>query len=246
MLFPLPKALGLPEQDGSFSVSIIGGGGKTTLLYRLGRELAEAGFSVALTTTTHLRPPEPGALPWLKAAAPGEVKTALGQYSPVLLSGPEQAGRIGPPEEAVLETARQCSRFLIAEADGSRGLPLKFPASHEPALLPGTDFVVLVMGLSALGKPLDAVCHRAAQARRAIPGLPEQVTPQAAASILLSPEGRPWNIPPGIPWAVLLNQRELCPWEGERLARLLVERGAPRVVLASLALPGPGAEQFFP
>ena len=50
----LPEALRL---EGGGVVSLVGAGGKTSLMYRLARELAGAGQSVLTTTTTHIYPP---------------------------------------------------------------------------------------------------------------------------------------------------------------------------------------------
>ena len=35
-------------------VTLVGGGGKTTLLYALARQAVDAGYTVAVTTTTHI------------------------------------------------------------------------------------------------------------------------------------------------------------------------------------------------
>ena len=40
-------------------ISFVGAGGKTTAMYRLGRELAAQGWRVITTTTTMIRPPSP-------------------------------------------------------------------------------------------------------------------------------------------------------------------------------------------
>ena len=37
-------------------VTLVGGGGKTTLLYALARQAVDAGYTVAVTTTTHILP----------------------------------------------------------------------------------------------------------------------------------------------------------------------------------------------
>jgi probable selenium-dependent hydroxylase accessory protein YqeC len=50
----------------------------------------------------------------------------------------------------VLELGRDFDRVLI-EADGSRGLPLKYPAGHEPVIPPFSDQVAVVAGLDGLG-----------------------------------------------------------------------------------------------
>ena len=37
-------------------MTLVGGGGKTTLLYALARQAVDAGYTVAVTTTTHILP----------------------------------------------------------------------------------------------------------------------------------------------------------------------------------------------
>ena len=43
----------------------------------------------------------------------------------------------------------ELSDLVLIEADGSKRLPCKVPADHEPVLLPESDIVVAVLGLSA-------------------------------------------------------------------------------------------------
>lgn len=45
--------------------------------------------------------------------------------------------------------------LILVEADGSKHLPIKAPADHEPVLPPATDVVIGCIGLDCLGKPLD-------------------------------------------------------------------------------------------
>ena len=50
---------------------------------------------------------------------------------------------------------------LIIEADGSRRRPLKAPAVYEPVVPEWIESVIVVAGLSGLGKPLsDEWVHR--------------------------------------------------------------------------------------
>ncbi len=50
---------------------------------------------------------------------------------------------------------------VILEADGSRRLPFKAPADHEPVIPGSTTIVVPMVGMDALGRPLDATAvHR--------------------------------------------------------------------------------------
>lgn len=41
---------------------------------------------------------------------------------------------------------------LLIEADGSKGLPVKVPAEHEPVIIPETQVVIGCAGLTAIGK----------------------------------------------------------------------------------------------
>ena len=50
---------------------------------------------------------------------------------------------------------RKAWGLVLVEADGSKRLPVKAPAPWEPVVPEGTDLVVGVVGLDALGRPMD-------------------------------------------------------------------------------------------
>ena len=64
------------------------------------------------------------------------------------------------PEIDWMRQAMKLSDLVLIEADGSKCLPCKVPADHEPVLLPESDIVVAVLGLSALGRSLKECCFR--------------------------------------------------------------------------------------
>lgn len=135
-------------------ISIIGSGGKTTLLYGLAREFARLGKRVAVTTTTHIFRPSEADLPVFTNGMP--------PLSPgrIAVVGTPAGEKLSCPSPALLDQLARSADVLLMEADGSRRLPVKFPRSGEPALIPQTDQVLLVAGLSALGRPAHEVCHR--------------------------------------------------------------------------------------
>ena len=49
---------------------------------------------------------------------------------------------------------------MLVEADGSRGLPLKAHAPHEPVIPPNAQRTVLVVGADGFGRPVAEACHR--------------------------------------------------------------------------------------
>ena len=52
--------------------------------------------------------------------------------------------------------------YIFAEADGSKHLPLKAHAAHEPVIPPEANQTILVLGASGFGKPIAAAAHRPA------------------------------------------------------------------------------------
>lgn len=135
-------------------ISIIGSGGKTTLLYGLAQEFARLGKRVAVTTTTHILCPDEADLPvftnGLPLLVPGRIAVV----------GTPAGEKLSCPSSALLDQLARSADVLLIEADGSRRLPVKFPRPGEPVIIPQTDRVLLVAGLSALGRPAHEICHR--------------------------------------------------------------------------------------
>ena len=155
--------------------AIIGSGGKSTLLRALGLELMRAGGRVLICTTTHMFPvagvPWDGssrrldAAPWKPGAShvPGctcEACTGMSRGS-ICQTGSldHQTGKLSSPAEP-LDGLAQRFDFVLAEADGSKRLPLKAHASWEPVVPAGTPNVVWVVGASGFGRPVNEVVHR--------------------------------------------------------------------------------------
>ena len=155
--------------------AIIGSGGKSTLLKTLGLELMRAGGRVLLCTTTHMFPvagvPWNGssrrldAAPWKPGAAhvPGctcEACAGLvrGSICQAGVLDPETS-KLSAPAEPLNELVQRLD-YVLAEADGSKRLPLKAHAAWEPVIPAATANVVWVVGASGLGKPINEAVHR--------------------------------------------------------------------------------------
>jgi molybdenum cofactor cytidylyltransferase len=196
-------------------VALVGAGGKTTTLFNLARRLAP---SVLITATTHL------ATSQLQYADqhyvihfPEDIDSIGKQLAPGsnLFVGPsEDVQRTGAIDPASLERVRILSEKLeiplLIEADGSRQLPLKAPAEHEPPIPDFVDTVVLVAGLSGLGKTLDDRHVHRSERFASLSGLKQgsPITWEALLSIIVSPNGGLKNIPPSSRRCVLLNQAD--------------------------------------
>src|SRR5437762_2844062 len=146
MTGPLSAAFGLGPRD---VITIVGGGGKTTTLYRLGREL-RGRSGVVITTTTHIMipPPEPDLETVVEAeaeSAPAACRGALARgHLPVLGTRFTPEGRLGgvAPEVVDLCAAEADLAYVVVEADGSAHKPFKAPLAHEPVVPHSTTLLL--------------------------------------------------------------------------------------------------------
>ena len=155
--------------------AIIGSGGKSTLLRALGLELMRAGGRVLICTTTHMFPVAGlpwdgssrrlGAVPWKPGAShvPGctcEACTGMSRGS-ICQAGvlDPETGKLSAPAEPLDQLAQRFD-YVLAEADGSKRLPLKAHAAWEPVIPAATANVVWVVGASGLGRPINEAVHR--------------------------------------------------------------------------------------
>ncbi len=162
--------------------ALIGGGGKTTLLYTLADEMRAKG-TVMLCTSTHIRIPKQYPLVIGGADA---LRAALASHGAVCAGTPAESGKLTAPSMSFEELAALAD-YVLVEADGSRGLPLKAHAPHEPVIPPNAQRVVLVVGVDGFGKPVREVCHRSdSWAARA--GVSEDAfaTPEGEAKVILA------------------------------------------------------------
>ena len=199
-------------------VAFTGAGGKTTALFRLGRDLLEEHDSVFVTTTTHLGQTQLKLADHSFQVLSSEDLAAIQAHPPgglSVLAGPPVAdGRVSGLDP---QTLRQLSELatakgfpLLIEADGSRMRPLKAPAEHEPVVPPFVDTVVCVAGLSALGKRLTSEWVHRPDRFAALSGLAEgdELTPGALVRVLAHPSGGLKGIPPEARRVAMLNQAD--------------------------------------
>lgn len=192
------------------TVSFTGAGGKTTAMFRLAREFPQA----IVTATTHL-----GA--WQTALADQHIfATKLSDLDIIttkgvaLITGEIENGRTKPVNQDILywlhETASKNDIPLFIEADGSRQKSLKAPTDHEPPIPEFAGTVIVMAGLSALGKPLtDKNVHRA-EIFSKLCGLriDQPITADMITRMLTHPLGGLKNIPAAARRVVLLNQAD--------------------------------------
>lgn len=233
-------------------VALVGGGGKSTTMFRLGKELAQAGRRVLLTTTTHLAANEVQLAPAHVIFSPptqtpadllATLQNAVAQHSQVLLvsSVEEAIHKAGGIDAALVDALAHTGLFdvIINEADGAKKLPFKAPANHEPVIPAGTSLVIPVVGLNILGQPLDNEHAHRAEIIARLSGAPagEPITAAAIAGVVAHPQGGLKNIPAVARVIPLLNKADcVAPETAQAVACLLLQTDRiDRVAIGAVA-----------
>jgi len=179
---------------GSRVVSLIGAGGKSSLLMKLADEISLMGKRVITTTTTHI----------LSQQATGhlvlntdehcliqEAEQAIDRYSHISVAlYRETNGKLKGPGPDLVTRLAVLADHTIVEADGAGGKPLKVPGTTEPVIPSNTSTVVAVAGIDSLGRTVEEAVFRPHLARTLLGINPEdRVTCEMVAGLLNHPDG---------------------------------------------------------
>ncbi len=147
--------------EGTRTIAVCGAGGKTTLVYALARQVQRSGARALVTTSTHmLQPEQQSDLRFFDARHTEDICAVLSPTYVSVLGTPCAHKKITGLSPVNVDDAMRAADLFIYEADGAKRLPLKCHNGTEPVIWFGTDAVVCVLGLSALGQRADTVCHR--------------------------------------------------------------------------------------
>jgi molybdenum cofactor cytidylyltransferase len=207
----LSRALGAGCGD---VISFVGGGGKTTSMFKLASELQSAGLKVITTTTTHISVEQAeSARCTLQLEQLSSLKDRLNEFGHCLLIGlPDGKGRVHGAAPELVDQLHENSiaDVILVEADGSRSRPFKAPGNYEPVVPPSTTILAPVVGMNIIGSTLDEDhVHRAEiVASLTNQALGSIIAPETVASILCHPEGGAKKLPPGARLIPILNKTD--------------------------------------
>jgi probable selenium-dependent hydroxylase accessory protein YqeC len=199
-------------------VNFVGGGGKTILIHKLMEEYYSRG-PVLYTTTTRIHPPDPreggvvistdnldllkimlGRIVGGGASRSYKLVATRHYMSPNLLRG------LPPDFDNTLD--RESFALLLNEADGAAGYSIKLPRENEPVLMERAEYLVPVIGIDCLYRPMgpDVLFRWRDYAERFSLRAGERLTPELAARILMHEQGvcRGWK--PGITIVPFINK----------------------------------------
>ena len=135
-------------------MSVVGSGGKTTLIETLAEALCTQ-YRVCVAASNAYAC-SPG-----RRAPPSDLKDQSGLSNPCSLPGIYYAadalvpgGKLSGFSPEMVQWAQTHTDIILIEADGSRSLPLKGWAEYEPVVIRETQMTIGVMPLFLLGQPV--------------------------------------------------------------------------------------------
>ena len=183
-------------------ISLVGGGGKTTLMFALARELASTGKHVLTTTTTKILESES----WLHGSPLLILEREDHRLIELVTAGLTSFGYVTVASERLSEQGRlkgirpetvdklaKLGRipFILNEADGAAHRSLKAPNASEPLIPESTTLVIAIVGIDALGVPLckEQVFRCDIVSRITGLALGEIISADAITTLLTHPDG---------------------------------------------------------
>jgi len=242
-------------------ISLVGAGGKTTLMFRLARELFLAGKKVVTTTTTKILEPSSEETPFLFVHRDEEKLRQLAldhiaQFGHITLARDRLDSRKldGISSDSVsLLSKSDAIDVVIIEADGAAGRSVKAPREWEPVIPSVTTLVIGLLGVDGVGKELNEENHFQAERISRLTGIPmgEKMTSEGMAILMVHPEGIFKGAPDLSRKVAFINKVDVSggmAW-GREIGKEILRGGSPkveRVVLGQLKSELPVAEVMFP
>lgn len=234
----ISKALGLKESE---IVSLVGGGGKTTLMFRLAEEIPLR-YRVVITTTTKIFMPPPDKFPLVLLGKDVPTEKDLNGYfrsdlRPIIGSGLLENNKVTGISLDQLSLLQNYADIILVEADGSKGLSLKGHLDFEPVIAGSTTVLVVVIGADILGKALDSKYVHRPEIVSALTGrnMGSIIDAEMIAGLITHPEGILRDSSSNTRVVPFINKadRLVDPGEGRRLGRLLLGEKIRKVILGS-------------
>jgi probable selenium-dependent hydroxylase accessory protein YqeC len=254
----LTGALGLKKGE---VISLTGAGGKTTLMFRLAKELFLKGKRVVTTTTTKILEPASGETVSLFINLDEEelkqfVHKHLDEYKHITIARERlESGKLKGVSSDLVNDFWNSNEidYIIIEADGAAGRPVKAPREGEPVIPSSTTLVVAILGVDGVEREVNEENVFQAERVSKLTGIPigKKMTDEAMAILMTHPEGIFKGTPSSSRVIAFINKVDIPNGvvKGKGIAQKIIERKHPqieRVVLGQLRNEPPVVDVIFP
>ena len=201
----LCQAIGIFKENFHKTVSVVGGGGKTTVIRKIMDECRNAGIPCAVSTTTHIQKCDAGY--FLGKPSVEMFRQIMIKYGVVWMGKETTDKKLTAFPDTYIKEISNEPGMLLLEADGAKRLPVKAPAEHEPVICAQTDIVLNVYGMSAVGKKLKDGCFRVKEMEQILGKTEEDILyPEDIVTLAVSQRAGRKCVADDMEYQVILNQ----------------------------------------
>jgi probable selenium-dependent hydroxylase accessory protein YqeC len=205
-------------------ISLVGAGGKSTIFFFLAYELGKKKKKIILTTTTHMFTRQLNPFITTKNLIETDDEKIMeedikkffhqNENRKIVLvhhriKEKEEEKVAGPSPDYLSQWWNLgLADYFLVEADGARGRPLKAPASHEPVICESTTDLIGVIGIDALGLPLEEKNVFRPHLFSQLTGMKikEKISLDAMAALICHPQGLFKSVPPHSKCHLFINK----------------------------------------
>lgn len=212
----LLEAFDIQIQD-NVMVSLVGGGGKSSIMFKLAQELKAEHRRVLVTTTTNIYNPDKSLYDhfflWNDKKIHDIKKQDLRQGSITVIGSriTDEQKLKGINKEYVDELySSGVYDAILVEADGAKRKPIKAPDVHEPVVPEYTSILAGVIGMDCYGKAIDTAWVHRPHILAEIAGrtVGDAIDDSVITRLALSPDGLFKNCPGKAEKVMFINKVE--------------------------------------
>ncbi|MEG2893558.1 MAG: selenium cofactor biosynthesis protein YqeC [Clostridium sp.] len=198
------SSLSIDKKRGAI-ITFVGGGGKTSTMFKLANYLKDFG-SVLVTTTTKIFIPSSDKYDSFINLLSGD-KLVGREGITLLANGINSDNKIIGVKPCDIDSIydRGMFKFILVEADGAKSMPIKAPNQGEPIIPSKTSINIGVIGVDAIGKDIDTVCFRSSVFKENILKC-KHIDEEAIISLINSPRGLYKATPNGCRKYLIINK----------------------------------------
>lgn len=173
------------------TISIVGAGGKTSLMFKLAEECRDS--KVLVTTSTKIFVPDKGSYDCLALNARDGESFKLNKNPGIYVLGYDinSENKLGGIDDDILQDYQSCFNYIFIEADGSKRKPVKGWGDNEPVILNSTTKTIGVVSIKAINLDVNEENVHRAERFKTITGLGdnERIGVNEITALIMHKEG---------------------------------------------------------
>lgn len=213
-----------PTEAHGARIAVLGGGGKTSLVFRLGEELATYYQKVLLTSLTNSVISNKYKTCFVEDVLTKNTAPLFGQGNPLYVMGRQiSSWKLGGISTHQLNLISEKSDLAIFECDGARSRPLKVHTRTDPVVPDLATQVIILIGAEAVNTRVqEGLVHRPERFRSHW-NLTDRslLRTELIAEIVTTQKGYLSKNPHGIPVTYFINKADTHPVEARELSRAI-------------------------